>query len=49
MEGTNLLEASYQFTDEVKIPYAFPRGVAFPSGETKLKPIDGISDLKKFL
>ena len=49
MEGASLFEESYKFAEEIKITYTFPRGVAFPSGETKLRPIDGLADLKKLL
>jgi len=49
MESPSLIESSYKFTEEVRIAYTFPRGVAFPSGETKLRPIDSLDDLKKTL
>lgn len=49
MESGSLFEESYKFTEEVRITYAFPRGVAFPAGETKLRPIDGLTDLIKLL
>lgn len=45
----DVLAESYRFTDQVKIAYSFPRGIALPSGELFMKPFESVADLKKYL